>query len=48
MKNLELLKKEFQKNQSKINGRKITKEERKELIKRNKEIFNMIGDGLNV
>lgn len=39
----EELKKEFQKNQAKIErGRKITKEERVKLIQRNREILQII------
>lgn len=37
------LKKEFWRNQSKINGRKATKEEKAELKKRNKEIWEKLG-----
>ena len=36
---VKLLEKEFWKNQSKINGRKATKEEKTELRKRNREII---------
>lgn len=37
------LKREFWKNNSKINGRKATKEEKTELRKRNREIMEIIG-----
>lgn len=38
------LKKEFWKNESKINGRKATREEKAELRRRNKEIFKRVGE----
>ena len=38
-----ILAEEFQKNQRKIDSRKTTKEDRKKLIERNKEIFEMFG-----
>ena len=37
------LKKEYWKNQKKINGRKATREEKAELRKRNREIFEEVG-----
>ena len=35
------LRKEFQENQKRINSRKISKEERNKLIKRNREIWDI-------
>lgn len=40
--NKESLKKEFIKNQKKINNKKTSKEERKELIKQNQDILYML------
>lgn len=43
-KELNNLKKEFWKNESRINGKKATREEKAELRRRNKEIFKRVGE----
>ena len=43
---IEKLRKEFGKNQKKIDSRKTSKEERRDLIQRNREILNELNDKL--
>lgn len=45
-KDIEKLRKEFGKNQKKIDSRKTSKEERKNLIQRNREILSELNDKL--
>lgn len=46
-KKLDKLKKEFWKNESRINGRKATRQEKAELRRRNREIFQRVGELTN-
>lgn len=43
-KELDKLKKEFWKNESRINGRKATRQEKAELRRRNRETFQRVGE----